>query len=71
MQPLLGFAFGMPGPMELVIIAVIAVLLFGSRLPQVARSIGSAIPEFRKGLQGVSDEIKEEASAIENEAKNP
>jgi sec-independent protein translocase protein TatA len=41
--------FGM-GPMELMIIGAIAVLLFGSKLPEVARSLGSSYKEFKKGL---------------------
>ena len=41
--------FGM-GPTELMIIGVIAVLLFGSKLPEVAKSLGSSYREFKKGL---------------------
>jgi len=41
--------FGM-GPMELMIIGCIAVLLFGSKLPEVARSLGGSYREFKKGL---------------------
>ncbi len=45
------------GPMELIIVMVIAVLLFGKRLPEVGRSLGKGIIEFKKGLNGVSDEF--------------
>jgi sec-independent protein translocase protein TatA len=45
------------GPMELLIVMGIAVLLFGKRLPEVGRSLGRGIVEFRKGLSGVSDEF--------------
>ena len=41
---------GMPGTMEMVIIAGIALLLFGSRLPTVARSIGQSVFELKRGL---------------------
>lgn len=41
--------FGM-GPTELLIIGAIAVLLFGSKLPEVARSLGTSYREFKKGL---------------------
>ena len=53
---LLGF-IGMPGPMEMLIIGAIAVLLFGKRLPEVGRSLGKGIIEFKKGIHGIEDEI--------------
>ena len=51
-------AFGMPGPFEMAIIAVIVLLLFGSRLPSVMRSMGQGITEFKKGVKGIEDEVK-------------
>ncbi len=45
------------GPMEMMIVMGIAVLLFGKRLPEVGRSLGKGIVEFRKGLNGVGDEF--------------
>jgi len=42
---------------ELLIIAGIALLIFGKRLPEVGRSLGKGIIEFKKGLKGVEDEI--------------
>lgn len=48
--------FGL-GPMEMVIVGVIAVLLFGSRLPEVARGLGKSMSEFRKGMSGLQDEL--------------
>jgi len=47
------------GPMEMAIVGVIALLLFGKRLPEVARSLGKGIVEFKKGIQGVEDEIQD------------
>ena len=42
-----------PGPMELGILLVIVLVLFGAgKLPQVGRSIGSAITEFRDSVKG-------------------
>ena len=58
---------GMPGPMEMVIIGVIAVLLFGSRLPKVARSVGSSVIEFKRGLKGIEDEAADVAAACREE----
>jgi sec-independent protein translocase protein TatA len=45
------------GPMELIIILTIALLVFGSRLPEVGRSLGKGITEFRKGMKGIEDEV--------------
>ncbi len=42
-----------PEPFDIVLIAIAAMLLFGAnRLPEVARSIGKAISEFKNGLAG-------------------
>lgn len=45
------------GPVGLVIILIIALIIFGKRLPDVARSMGKGIVEFKKGLRGVEDEL--------------
>jgi len=45
------------GPMEMMIIMGIAVLMFGKRLPEVGRSLGKGIVEFKKGLRGVEEEL--------------
>ena len=41
---------GMPGTTELLIIGGVALLLFGKRLPGVARSIGQSVFELKRGL---------------------
>ena len=51
--------FGMPGPLELIIVAAIILLLFGNRLPSVMRSMGKGIVEFKKGVQGIEDDVQE------------
>ena len=46
------------GPPELLLIAGILILLFGaSKLPELARSMGSATGEFKKGRQEVEEEL--------------
>ena len=45
------------GPMEIVIILFIALLIFGRRLPEVGRSLGKSLVEFKKGMRGIEDEV--------------
>jgi sec-independent protein translocase protein TatA len=45
------------GPGEMLVVMMVAVLLFGKRLPEVGRSLGKGIVEFKKGLRGISDEL--------------
>lgn len=45
------------GWMEMVIIGAILLILFGRRLPEVGKSLGQGIVEFKKGLKGVQDDV--------------
>jgi sec-independent protein translocase protein TatA len=61
------YVFGfldLPAPTQLIVLLVLAVLLFGQNLPQVARSMGQKLTEFRRGLRNVEDEIRTIASEI-------
>ena len=42
-------------PQDMLIIGVIALLLFGNRLPSVMRSLGQGVTEFKKGLEGTPE----------------
>ncbi|MBR4834724.1 MAG: twin-arginine translocase TatA/TatE family subunit [Thermoguttaceae bacterium] len=53
-------------PTQLIIIAAIAFLLFGNRLPSVMRSLGRSVTEFKKGVAGIEEEID---SAVNAEVK--
>lgn len=53
--------FGL-GTTELLILAVIGLLLFGRRLPEVGKNLGKGIVEFKKGLKSVEDEVEEQSS---------
>ena len=57
MIPLFG---PIPGGMEMMVILLIAVLLFGAnKIPKLARSTGEAMGEFKKGRQEVEEELQE------------
>ncbi len=43
---------------EMMVFAVVAILLFGSKLPNVARSVGQSYQQFRKGLTELQNSIK-------------
>jgi sec-independent protein translocase protein TatA len=48
------------GMMEWAVILIIALLLFGRRLPEVGKSMGVGIREFKKGLKDVGDEVQKD-----------
>jgi sec-independent protein translocase protein TatA len=45
-------------PSHVLIFGVIAILLFGNRLPTVARSLGRSLTEFKKGMNDLQEEFK-------------
>jgi sec-independent protein translocase protein TatA len=51
------------GPIHWLIVGLVLLLLFGNRLPSVMRSLGLGVVEFKKGLQGVQDEIDKSCAA--------
>ncbi len=67
MFPLFGM-IGMPGPLELCIIAGIVLLLFGNRLPSAMRGMGRSITEFKSGMKEGEDELN--SSSRENEKQD-
>ncbi|MGH7310876.1 MAG: twin-arginine translocase TatA/TatE family subunit [Candidatus Rokuibacteriota bacterium] len=61
--------FGL-GYQELLIILVIVLILFGAnRLPELARSLGSSVKEFKKGVNEIKAEDTSAASKREEEKK--
>ncbi len=58
--------FGNIGPMELFVIFVIALLVFGpKKLPEIGRSLGKAIREFKKTSEEIRGRIEDEIAASE------
>lgn len=60
--------FGMPGGWEWLVILIVALLIFGKRLPDVMRSLGKGIVEFKKGVRGIEEDV-EKSSAEEAKKK--
>ncbi|MBL9094925.1 MAG: twin-arginine translocase TatA/TatE family subunit [Planctomycetaceae bacterium] len=54
------------GPVELIVIALVVLLLFGNRLPSVMRSMGKGIVEFKKGVSGIEDDAEKEKESAPN-----
>lgn len=50
--------FNMPGGWEWMVILLVALLIFGKRLPEVARSIGKAFSEFRRSMEDIKSEVE-------------
>lgn len=69
LPPPLGFLTGVPGYLELIVIAGVALLIFGRRLPGVARDIGRSLSSFKRGLREVKDDMDVDADAVESDAK--
>jgi sec-independent protein translocase protein TatA len=55
MTPL--FAFLGLGPAEMIVLAIIGVLLFGRKLPEISKYLGKSIIEFKKGMRGLEDNL--------------
>lgn len=59
------------GTQELVIILVIALILFGGRLPDVARSLGRSFTQFKRGLRDVEDDLDDAQREANRKLEEP
>jgi sec-independent protein translocase protein TatA len=65
---MLPFAFT-PGPLEIIIVLVIILLLFGAkRLPELGRSLGSGMREFKSSVTGKDRDDDEQSAQIESQS---
>lgn len=63
--------FGLPGGWEMIVVLIVALLIFGKRLPDVGKSMGKTIVEFKKGLRDVQGEVQQADRRIDDAAKSP
>lgn len=56
------------GAQEMLIVGILAILLFGERLPEVARKIGKQLTEFRRSVRGIQEEFTGALSGVEQSA---
>lgn len=58
-----GFIDGL-NPVTLLMLGIVALLLFGERLPEVGKSLGRKFVEFKKNVEGIQAELRSAANSI-------
>jgi sec-independent protein translocase protein TatA len=55
---------GIPGGWEWIVILIVALLIFGRRLPEIARSVGKSLTEFKKGINEAKESTDDLAGDV-------
>lgn len=60
----------MPGPLSLIVIAIVALLVFGpKKLPELGKAFGSSLREFKNATKGLVDDDDDETTKKKEEQK--
>ena len=63
-------ALGWPQGWEWLVILAVALVIFGRRLPEIARNIGKSLTEFKKGIEEAKetrDELADDVEKVKND----
>ncbi len=62
---------GSIGAPEIIVLLTLGILLFGRKLPDIGRSLGKTMVEFKKGMKGIEDEVSESGNTTTRQAIEP
>lgn len=66
MNGLWAFLLDSMGSQEMLIVGVLAILLFGERLPEIGRKVGKSLTEFKRNIRGIQEEFTGALTGVDN-----